>query len=381
MKKEFIGFYDPTAEEVEKAWREGFFAFDANTLLNLYRYTDDTRKDFLNSLKAISKKIFIPNQAAYEYLDNRVGVIDNLEFAYTELKSVLEENFEKTLENQINRFKKHPSIVVANIFKLHEDFIIKVSKELERQKKKHPNFKEDDYILKDLTDLFEKSVGKGFSKEELKKIYAEGKDRYQEQIPPGFKDLDEKKKKGDRNVYGDLIIWKELIEYSKKSKTALVFVTDDRKEDWWKIEKGKTIRPREELIKEFYDLTGIRILIYNADQFLKFAKERGLIPTIKEETIEEVKDIRISDEARNIRFYDISEINNTWYNTGENTREIMNRLSNIDRINKIISNDTAQTYKNLFGSINDNSFWRVMNPVPKIKNENNDLLNEDDENK
>ena len=74
--------------------------------------------------------------------------------------------------------------------------------------------------------------------------------------------------------------------------------TDDRKEDWWTIENGKTIRPREELIKEFFDLTGVRILIYNAENFLKYAKEKQLIPQLKDDTINEIKEIRISDEKK-----------------------------------------------------------------------------------
>src|ERR1700757_3463653 len=100
----------------------------------------------------------------------------------------------------------------------------------------------------------------------------------------------------DRHIYGDLIIWKELLNFAKKNKTALIFVTDDRKEDWWTIENGKTIRPREELIKEFFDLTGVRILIYNAENFLQFAKEKKLVPKLNDKTIKEVKEIRISDE-------------------------------------------------------------------------------------
>ena len=51
MKKEFIGFYDPTEKEINDAWTKGIFTFDANTLLNLYRYTELTRKDFLSALK------------------------------------------------------------------------------------------------------------------------------------------------------------------------------------------------------------------------------------------------------------------------------------------------------------------------------------------
>lgn len=299
MKNEFIGFYDPTEAEIDDSWDNGIFAFDTNTLLNLYRYTDQTRNDFLAALTTLKARLFLPYQASFEFLSNRNGVINGLENSYSNVSSIFQVNFEKNLSPQINQFKRHPAIQLDRINKLYEEFQAELKAELDTQKQAHPDFKSKDEVLDKVTDLFDAAVGKGFSREELKKIYSEGKDRYAELIPPGYKDLEEKRKKGEQHVYGDLIIWKELINYSKSKKKPLIFVTDDRKEDWWTTINGKIVRPREELIKEFFDLTGIRILIYNADVFLHFAKERGLVPQLKEETINEVKDVRILDEKAN----------------------------------------------------------------------------------
>lgn len=296
MKKEFIGYYDPTEKEIDDSWSKGIFAFDANALLNLYRYSELTRKDFLTALIIIKDKLFLPHQAALEFHRNRLGVIEGIGDAYLNLKNIFDDNFEKKLIPQINEFKKHPTIVIERFNKLHSQFLKKITTEIEKQKKTHPDFKTKDEILEQLSEMFENATGKELSKDELKKIYSEGKIRYAEKIPPGYRDLEDKRKKGERYIYGDLIIWKELIYYCKKEKKPLIFVTDDRKDDWWSVEKGKTIRPREELIKEFYDITGIRILIYNADNFLQFAKEKKLIPKLKDKTIEEVKEVRISDE-------------------------------------------------------------------------------------
>ncbi len=177
MKKEFIGFYDPTEKEINDAWSKGTFAFDTNTLLNLYRYTDLTRKDFLTALKTIKDKLFLPHQAALEFHSNRVGIIEGIGYSYSNLYKVFENNFEKNLESQINQFKKHPSIVIDNISKLHSEFLKKISTELEKQKKTHPDFKTKDEVLEQLTDLFENATGKEFSKDEMKKIFIEGKDR------------------------------------------------------------------------------------------------------------------------------------------------------------------------------------------------------------
>lgn len=308
MKKEFIGFYEPTQQEIDEAWNNGHFIFDTNALLNLYRYTDATRTDFIHVLNVIKSKLYLPYQIAFEYHSNRLSVIKSLRNSYERVLQNIQDNFDKYLEAQIKSYSKHPTISVENILNLHKEFYNSVSKELETQKESHPDFIKRDGVLDALTTIFENKTGKEISKEDLKKLFEEGKHRYDQLIPPGFKDLDNKKKKGDRHVYGDYIIWKELINFTKEVKKPLVFITDDRKEDWWTIENGQTIRPKEELIKEFFDLTGIRILIYNADIFLQYAKERELVPELKEETVREVEEVRKGDEISNFEVNQISRI-------------------------------------------------------------------------
>lgn len=341
MRKKFIGFYNPTTNEIDDAWGSGVFAFDANTLLNLYRYTDNTRKDFLSALKTIKDKLFLPYQAAYEYHNNRLDVIEGIEKAYEDLYNIFPENFTKNLKSLISQYKKHPTISIDKIEKIHADFLENIQKELDKQKAKHPNFKTNDEILDELSDLFDNSVGEEFTKEDLMKIYKEGESRYANEIPPGYKDLPNKQKKGQRHIYGDLIIWKELLNFTKTKKQPLIFITDDRKEDWWTIQKGKTIRPREELIKEFYDITGIRILIYNADSFLSYAKEKGLLPKLKKETIEEVKKVRVSDEKH---YTDISAILKAQSLATQNIKDAFTTYQPLDMSTLLGTNDTVQNF-------------------------------------
>lgn len=324
MKEEFFGFYEPTKEEIDKSWTEGTFIFDANALLNLYRYSESTRKDFLTVIEKLSDKLFMPHQVGHEFHENRNSVIEKQRKSHSVLLSEIESLFKKSLEPIINQYKRHPSIQVESLEKLQSDFLKKVKSELEKQEKKHPDLSTKDETLDTITGLYKNKVGAEFTREELKKIYTEGEDRYKNQIPPGYKDADSKRKKGEKHMYGDLIIWKQMITHTLKNKNLVIFITDDRKEDWWTIDNGQTIRPREELIKEFYDSTNIRILIYSTDQFLKFAKERKLVTTIKEESIDEIKEIRKTDE-----------------NLYENYRNYMKFYSNLDRssgdLAKIIS--------------------------------------------
>jgi hypothetical protein len=293
MKKDFIGYYDLSDSELDQIWKDGIFSFDANTLLNLYRYSEETRTEFLKTLSALDKKLYLCHQAALEFHKNRKKVIEGTKQSYSELGKAITDNFDKHLLSQISRFKKHPTISIEKIKKLHEEFTKKVGQELDAQQKKHPDFKKNDTVLDQLTIIFDTCTGEKISKDELEKLCKEGEKRYADKIPPGYMDSD--KKGADK--FGDLIIWLDLINYTKTGKKPLIFVTDDRKEDWWQAISQEQDRPHPELIKEFFDMTGIRLMIYNADQFLREAKDRGILPTLTENTINEVKDVRISEKT------------------------------------------------------------------------------------
>lgn len=299
MKKEFFGFYDPTEVEIESAWNEGVFVFDANALLNLYRYSEPTREDFFKALNNLEEKLFMPYQVGFEFHSNKNTVIKGLKSLFDSIPNAINELLKAggKFDSIFNVAKRHPSIQVDAFQKLKEEFIQKIKDELENQYSSHPDFSKDDTVLERLTILYENKVGKPFTEEQLDKIYKEGEVRYKKEMPPGFKDLDSKKDLGNQRIYGDLIIWKQLIEYAKDKKKPIILITDDRKEDWWTKEGGETIRPRQELIKEFFDQSGIRILIYSSDRFLKFAKDRRLIDEVADDSISEVREIRKEDES------------------------------------------------------------------------------------
>jgi hypothetical protein len=48
VKKLFPQFYRPSEAEMQRLWQTCFFAIDANVLLNIYGYSDDTREELLS---------------------------------------------------------------------------------------------------------------------------------------------------------------------------------------------------------------------------------------------------------------------------------------------------------------------------------------------
>lgn len=95
MKNEFIGYYRPTKEEKDSAWKTGVFIFDTNALLNLYRYSETTRKDFLTALEKIKARLHLPYHVALEFHKNRHGVIEDSTAKYDSLLDGIQEVFKK----------------------------------------------------------------------------------------------------------------------------------------------------------------------------------------------------------------------------------------------------------------------------------------------
>lgn len=294
MKKKFSEYYKLNDKEIKEHWKQDIFSFDANVLLNLYRYTPSTRKAFFDLLSKIKDRIWIPYQAAYEYQKNRLSVINAQKEAYKEIRDILEKK-KNEIETKLNTFKKHPYLLTNDLKRQIESSFKAISKDLDRFESDHPDYLATDPILDELTMILDDCIGDDFEQQELEKIYKEGKKRYVDEVPPGYKDLKEKKSSPDRSLYGDLIVWKQVVEKAKDITSSVIFVTDDLKDDWWYKFKGRTIGPRPELIKEYRVNTGKRINIYQADRFLEYANKNLELETTKE-AIEEVRSVRLADE-------------------------------------------------------------------------------------
>ncbi|NVJ98361.1 MAG: hypothetical protein HWE25_09425 [Alphaproteobacteria bacterium] len=294
MKNQFREYYPPSQASTKRHWETGVFSFDANVLLNLYRYSPSTRQAFFKLLEKVSDRLWISYQAAFEYHKNRLTVINAQMEAYQEIRATLQSK-RNEIENKLNGFKKHPYLHADELKTQIESAFAAISRDLDRIEKDHPNYLDTDPILDRITLLLQGKVGDDFAPTELEAAFKEGKRRYEEKVPPGYMDQKDKKDRDNRSLYGDLIVWKQVVEYTKVSKKPLIFVTDDLKEDWWYKFKGRTISPRPELLKEFSNLTGQRVQIYQADRFLELAN-KNLQQNTSQVAIDEIRNVRLADE-------------------------------------------------------------------------------------
>ncbi|AWV96907.1 PIN-like domain-containing protein [Arcticibacterium luteifluviistationis] len=294
MKSKFPGYFKLTKEEINQLWKTALFTFDANILLNLYRYSDETREEFYKILEKIKDRIWIPHQSAQEFFNNRLAVIGQQEKSYEEAISAI-----NTLESEFKNSRQHP-FINSRLLKKFSNLSKDICEQLNENKQFHNKRIQQDDILEKIEKLFNDKVGEEYNSERIEQLYREGDTRFSNKVPPGYKDSNKKDDVGrNGRQYGDLVVWKQTIEKSKESKNAIILITDDRKEDWWVRFNGKTIGPRPELIKEFKDETSKSFHMYQSDRFLEFAREY-LNETINEKAIEEIRELRRLDEKRRL---------------------------------------------------------------------------------
>ena len=290
MRQTFSEFYPPSPRREQSMMQNAIIIFDANVLLDLYRYSPGTRKQILDFIEEHKDQIWIPHQFAFEFQKKRLDVIITQETTYDKVFADIREVFQKLTEN----LKRHPSL---DIKKLKEKFD-QITTYIESCKRRHPSWSKKDEIHNRLTKLFKGRVGQAFSVEEHEKHLESAKKRYDEKMPPGY--MDSKKTNG--NEYGDYIGWMQILAKAKKDNKDVILFTDDRKEDWWQITKGRTIGPRFELIREFKTIAGKDrcFLLHSVDAISRFAS--GITKdTLQEvETLAKEKNIKDNIVADNI---------------------------------------------------------------------------------
>lgn len=293
MKEEFVGWYPRTPQELTVLWDRAIFVPDANILLHCLRHTAHVRQELLRVLEVLKEALWVPYQVGIEFQRNRLDVEFGAHDAYDRLVGDYESALGQARE-KLRQLRAHPVISVDKEIAALDTFIEDFKGRMEAAKAEHPSEALSDAVNR-LTAIFAGRVGAKMSPAQLDALKKEGEDRYARKIPPGYKDA--KKDGGEFDKYGDLIIWKDLVAKAKQENRPVIFISDDVKEDWWRLHKGRKIGPRPELVEEFQREAGQDFHIYEFGHFLRIAAERH--PEIPSESIAEIeRSLRVDDEAR-----------------------------------------------------------------------------------
>jgi hypothetical protein len=312
MKEIFNGFYSPDEKDFAEIWADGIFIFDTNVLLNLYRYPEALRADFSKVIEQLQGRVWLPFHVALEFQRNRNLEIANQKTRFRDVEKIVDQAYTSTKKELDNLYlkKRHSKIDPDPFLNELNKLVTGFKEELSNLQEDQPSVSENDAIRDLIDKLFENKVGPPpESQKDIDDISTEGDKRYKALIPPGYKDAS----KGTdsfsyggityQNKYGDLIVWKQIIQHAKNNDIKnVVLVTDDNKEDWWwfcKEGANKKLGPRPELISEISKEAGVsNFYLYNSERFLQFSSEY-LKSGVSEESLIQVRDItKISNDPR-----------------------------------------------------------------------------------
>ena len=255
------GWVLPSEDDVSAVWASAEIVLDTNVLLNLYRYSAKARDELLSLLTHIGSRLWLPHQVAHEFFRNRMAVRVLDQTAEEKLTAAVDAAAEILLK-QVDKMnadlsrRNEPPPHEARIREALENLrgeLVAVEKKRAGDLGSH----HDDEVLRAFRRLFGQRVGREPTPDDRTELYAEGKKRYERQIPPGFKDTT---KSGDRE-YGDWLVWRQIIDHAKQSALPIIFVTDDSKRDWvWEVH-GRSFGARPELVREIHDQAKVAFLL------------------------------------------------------------------------------------------------------------------------
>lgn len=268
-----------TTNELEKFLVEEtpIIVLDSSVLLELYKYAPEVTKKLLIVLEVedVKMNLWLPAQVLEEYENNHrtvyniqfssfIKIPQQIDLRIDTFKQKLWKSFfdaKRFYHPEINQLQQDVESKINEVLELKDVYLKSINEgNIERKQ-----YQELDEPLKFINSLKENNqFGKGFNKFEKISIYNEGEFRYKLRYPPGFMDEKNKNNKNDSTdnsdiqKFGDLIIWKEILDKCKLDQRAILFVTGDMKEDWWELDNSKVVVDKHPiLVEEFEFISGL----------------------------------------------------------------------------------------------------------------------------
>lgn len=330
--------YYLTSEYTTNMLKEATIIFDTSALLDLYYYSDSAQQSIFNNVFAfLTNRLWIPAQVYFEFEKNKDivarkpiqtyknliskpkngsdgGHIDKIQ----ELSGKLDKELLLALKNQLKTLKektisneKHPTLP-QDCFQDFESSIEKFEDSIISFKSSIDDFAEkinsivdsktaiieaelaNDKIKDAIDTLFK--IGPEFSYSEMTEIAQEGHFRYNEQIPPGYKDAETKE---GFQKYGDLFVWKQILNYARENQKNVILITNDVKVDWFDSTQNA---PRFELLKEFNEQANCFFWSFDMKTFLY--NINSVLDSDSQIAEEILKEVDIIQDARNSSKFD-----------------------------------------------------------------------------
>ncbi|MFD5436604.1 PIN-like domain-containing protein [Kitasatospora sp. NPDC127067] len=297
----FEGYRTPSREDYRRVLSEGIIAFDANVLLNLYRYNEETRDSLLSIMGVLGERFWVPHQALNEFWRNRESTLNTPTDKAKEAVTALEkagraaaDAISSWVKNVALPEERHAEIAdqLAGAFEKVRRVILSQAENDTVPRARDTN---QDPLLSRLSSVLAGRVGAPLPPEDHAVALKEAKRRAEAEEPPGYMDY---KKTGDL-VAGDYLVWEQLLREVERRKCDVLFVTSDVKDDWWRKWRDDLRGPRLELMAELRSRTQQQLFMLQPKELLKHADALQGVQ-VSPESVEEVARVdRLPDAVSN----------------------------------------------------------------------------------
>lgn len=295
----FPGYRLPSDPEVDAALKTALVAIDANVLLNLYRYNDDTTKDLIGVLQMIGDRLWVPHQAIREFWRNRMSVLTSRETAASQAITAFAKQRRAT-EDAIRQWAKATAIDAA----LRDEWIEKAKNvygELEDAVRLSapavPAVRggaRDEPVLVKLEALLAGKVGAEPDLDSWQDGIKEGNRRAVAKEPPGYLDAEKVASDLQEGAAGDYLVWSQIMSESARRGLDVLLITGDEKEDWWWRHRSDFLGPRTELVTELKKMCGRQLYLMRPVDVLRRASVLQI--HVRSESVDDAA--RVSREAQ-----------------------------------------------------------------------------------
>jgi len=299
----------PLAEYIDDC----IVVLDTNVLLIPYTLRNEDVAEIEKVYHALSKKeqLLLPKHVAREFAANKDKKLSEL------YKTVCDRNvtilkipdaaiLKDTLEfKKLEKDREELETIAAT----YNNTVKDLAKKIKEWSWNDPVVQMYSKFFNDKT-IIHHEMNDTFVKEELER-------RNAHKIAPGYKDAGK-----DSNAAGDLIVWLTIVHIGQKFKKDLIFVSEDRKPDWWNQSNGSAFSPRFELVNEYKKASSgkeLSLLIFS--EFLEAFDVSDKV----------VEDVKKSEEEYRIRRVKMSEIIHRRKPRYNVLRELLMKGKDIDR--------------------------------------------------
>lgn len=302
MKNLFPGHY-ARATSFKDALPKAIVIFDTNVLLNFYEFGPITRERTFKTLAKIQQQCWLPYHVALEFHRNRFGRIEKAfqghQSSIVKLNQGVDELTQNVEKQDVLKHDPKTAKLIQTFKKAGEA----LAKHAEKAADQLPKRSSEDPVNESLAVIFEGRVGTPPSQEQIDEIDKEGRRRIEHKHPPSLTDSRKSGEKFlDRGVsyageYGDLYIWKQILAHipGVEEKCYLIFVTDERKQDWWAKEGSNSILGPSPALSQELALTapGWNLRMYSSAWFFEQLSE-AVGGKLSDEDLEEIRDAATS---------------------------------------------------------------------------------------